>query len=89
MIDASDLEDERNKFAEMDEPVFAKGKVEFNGQVRSLGQGGRSRVTCFSLIWVNDAFQKFVNGYIGSPRVMYVTVEKATVFFGGGELKIA
>ena len=36
VIDASDLEDERNKFAEMDEPVFAKGKVEFNGQVGNM-----------------------------------------------------
>lgn len=33
MIDANDLDDERNKFGAMDEPVFAKDKVEFNGQV--------------------------------------------------------
>ena len=33
MIDASDLDDERNKFSMMDEPVFAKDKVQFNGQV--------------------------------------------------------
>ena len=44
-IDASDLDDERNRFAEMDEPVFAKGKVEFNGQV---GNMERSRS-----LWMN------------------------------------
>ena len=33
VIDGNDLEDDRNKFGAMDEPVFAKDKVEFNGQV--------------------------------------------------------
>ena len=33
VIDGNDLEDDRNRFGAMDEPVFAKDKVEFNGQV--------------------------------------------------------
>ena len=49
MIDGYDLEDDRNKFGAMDEPVFAKDKVEFNGQViagllcKDLEAGRRAR----------------------------------------------